>query len=84
MGGYYNLDIPQFVKEGLYYYYVDIATQDPYAFNTDSLRELSYVGLPDGNYRLRFEAESPYAENGLELQLQNGEIVKLESTKYTE
>lgn len=84
LGGYYNLDIPQFVKEGLYYYYVDIATQDPYAFNTDSLRELSYVGLPDGNYRLRFEAESPYAENGLELQLQNGEIVKLESTKYTE
>lgn len=36
------------------------------------------------NYRLHFEAESPYAENGLELQLQNGEIVKLESTEYTE
>lgn len=83
VGGYYNLDIQQFVKEGLYYYYVDITTKEPYAFNTDSLRDLSYACLPDGNYRLRFEARSPYAANEFELQLQNGEIIKLEPTKYT-
>lgn len=80
VGGYYNLDIQQFVKEGLY---VDITTKEPYAFNTDSLKDLSYACLPDGNYRLRFETRSPYAANEFELQLQNGEIIKLEPTKYT-
>lgn len=51
---------------------------------SDSLRDFSYAGLSDGNYRLYFEIESPYTENGLELQPQNGESIKLEATKYTE